>query len=86
MLEMWRAGSSEPPHSHPGDDMTIVVEGEMVIQFYALRGGALEKEDALVLTAGQTGYIAANRIHDATYVKECKIVYVHSRGFGFTAH
>ena len=27
MLEKWEAGSAEPPHAHPGDDMTIVVEG-----------------------------------------------------------
>ena len=26
MLERWEAGSEEPPHSHPGDDMTVVVE------------------------------------------------------------
>ena len=25
MLEQWEAGSAEPPHSHPGDDMTVVV-------------------------------------------------------------
>src|SRR5262245_1961025 len=25
MLERWEAGTSEPPHSHPGDDMTVVV-------------------------------------------------------------
>ena len=31
MLERWVAGSEEPPHSHPGDDMTIVVEGRMSI-------------------------------------------------------
>ena len=24
-LEQWDAGSAEPPHSHPGDDMTVVV-------------------------------------------------------------
>ena len=34
MLERWAAGSSEPPHSHPGDDMTVVVEGKMVVQFF----------------------------------------------------
>ena len=34
MLEQWEAGSSEPPHSHPGDDMTVVVEGRMEVQFF----------------------------------------------------
>jgi len=33
MLEQWVAGSEEPPHSHPGDDMTVVIEGKMSIQF-----------------------------------------------------
>ena len=31
MLERWEAGTSEPPHSHPGDDMTVVIEGKMSI-------------------------------------------------------
>ena len=30
MLERWQAGTEEPPHSHPGDDMTVVVEGRML--------------------------------------------------------
>ena len=34
MLERWQAGTEEPPHSHPGDDMTVVVEGRMSVQFY----------------------------------------------------
>ena len=33
MLERWQAGTAEPPHSHPGDDMTVVVEGRMAVQF-----------------------------------------------------
>ena len=33
MMEKWDAGSSEPPHSHPGDDMTVVIEGKMSVQF-----------------------------------------------------
>jgi hypothetical protein len=38
------------------------------------------------MSQGETGYIAANRIHDATYVEKCKLVYVHSGAFGFNAH
>ena len=34
MLEKWEAGSEEPIHSHPGDDMTVVIEGKMSIQFF----------------------------------------------------
>ena len=31
ILEKWDAGSEEPPHSHPGDDATIVIEGKMSV-------------------------------------------------------
>ncbi|MCV2369641.1 cupin domain-containing protein [Roseateles oligotrophus] len=85
MLERWQAGSSEPPHSHPGNDMTVVVEGQMRIQFFK-RGeaGALLPDGApLTLNAGETGYVGAGRIHDAQYLQDCKLVYVHERAFGF---
>lgn len=86
MLERWEAGTEEPPHSHPGDDMTVVVEGKMVIQFY-VKGekGLVPDGDPVTLTQGQTGYVAANRIHDAKYVEPCKLVYVHDQAFGFKA-
>ena len=41
MLERWEAGSEEPPPSHPGDDMTVVVEGKMSVQFYNRKDGKL---------------------------------------------
>jgi quercetin dioxygenase-like cupin family protein len=86
MLERWLAGSSEPPHSHPGDDMTVVVEGRMAVQFYVLDGDALVPDgEPLVLARGDTGYIRAGAIHDARYLEDCKLVYVHDRAFGFTA-
>jgi len=86
MLERWDAGSEEPPHSHPGDDMTIVVEGKMSIQFYTKKGGSLVADgDKLFLNQGDTGYIKSGRIHDAKYIEECKLVYVHDKAFGFTA-
>jgi quercetin dioxygenase-like cupin family protein len=86
MLERWEAGSSEPPHRHPGDDMTVVVAGKMVVQFFTEgEGGLVPDGEPLTLAAGQTGYIAAGRIHDAKYVEDCKLVYVHDRAFGFEA-
>ncbi len=86
MLERWEAGSEEPAHSHPGDDMTIVVEGKMSIQFYTQSDDGLVADgEQLVLNAGDTGYINAGRIHDAKYIEECKLVYVHDKAFGFTA-
>ena len=86
MLERWEAGSSEPPHSHPGDDMTVVVEGKMAVQFFTQTDTGLEADgEPLILNAGETGYIKAGRIHDAKYLAECKLVYVHDKAFGFTA-
>jgi quercetin dioxygenase-like cupin family protein len=86
MLEQWKAGTEEPPHSHPGDDMTVVVEGRMVVQFFTRQGGALVAEGApVVLSKGDTGYVKAGRIHDAKYVEDCKLVYVHDRAFDFIA-
>lgn len=86
MLERWRAGTEEPPHSHPGDDMTVVVEGKMVVQFYT-RGpsGLVPDGDAVVLNRGDAGYVKAGRIHDAKYLEDCKLVYVHDKAFGFHA-
>ncbi|MFO7603833.1 MAG: cupin domain-containing protein [Gammaproteobacteria bacterium] len=86
MLERWQAGSAEPPHSHPGDDMTVVVEGKMSIQFYTRENGALVADgEAVVLNKGDTGYVKAGRIHDAQYLEDCKLVYVHDKAFGFSA-
>ena len=87
MLEQWQAGSAEPPHSHPGDDMTVVIEGSMSIQFYT-RGanGLVPDGDRVMLNKGDTGYIKADRIHDASYLEDCKLVYVHDKAFGFVPH
>ena len=86
MLERWEAGSAEPPHSHPGDDMTVVVEGKMSLQFYNKTVDGLEPDgEKIILTKGDTGYVKAGRIHDANYLEDCKLVYVHDKAFGFTA-
>ncbi len=86
MLEQWEAGSAEPPHSHPGDDMTVVIEGKMAIQFFTSEDGDLVADgEPLILKQGETGYIKAGRIHDAKYLEACKLVYVHDRAFGFVA-
>lgn len=86
MLEQWEAGSAEPPHSHPGDDMTVVIEGRMAVQFFTRNGDSLQADgEPLILNKGDTGYIRAGRIHDAKYLDDCKLVYVHDRAFGFQA-
>ena len=84
MLERWKAGTEEPPHSHPGDDMTVVVEGKMSIQFYVKEAAGLVPDgDRIFLHKGETGYVRAGRIHDAKYLEDCKLVYVHDGAFGF---
>jgi quercetin dioxygenase-like cupin family protein len=84
MLEQWEQGTSEPPHSHPGDDMTVVVEGKMSVQFFTRQVGRLVPDgEPLILERGDTGYIAAGRIHSADYIERCKLVYVHEKAFGF---
>lgn len=86
MLERWEAGSAEPPHSHPGDDMTVVIEGKMSIQFYTQSdNGLIADGNEVILNKGDTGYVKAGRIHDAKYLEDCKLVYVHDRAFGFSA-
>jgi len=86
MLEQWVADSEELPHSHPGDDMTVVIEGRMSIQFYTKStDGLVPDGQQIYLNKGDTGYIKAGRIHDAKYIEDCKLVYVHDKAFGFTA-
>ena len=87
MLEQWRAGTEEPPHSHPGDDMTVVIEGKMSIQYYIKESGKLVPDgNRIILNRGDTGYVQAGRIHDAKYLEDCKLVYVHDKSFAFLAH
>ncbi len=84
MLERWSAGTNEPPHFHPGDDMTIVIEGRMSVQFYRLEDGTLIVDgDSVILNKGDVGYVRANRVHDAKYLEDCELVYVHDGAFAF---
>jgi quercetin dioxygenase-like cupin family protein len=84
MLERWQEGTEEPPHSHPGDDMTVVVEGRMSVQFYRQEARRLFPDgERVFLGSGDVGYIRAGRIHDAKYVEACRLVYVHTGAFAF---
>ncbi len=84
MLERWEPGSEEPPHWHPGDDMTLVVEGRMAVQYYRRERQMLIPDgDPVVLGRGDVGYVRAGRIHDARYVDACRLVYVHDGAFAF---
>jgi quercetin dioxygenase-like cupin family protein len=84
MLERWQAGTEEPPHSHPGDDMTVVVEGRMAVQFYRQEGRTLVRDGEMIfLNKGDVGYIRAARVHDAKYIAACQLVYVHNGAFAF---
>ena len=84
MLERWEAGTDEPPHFHSGDDMTVVVEGRMSVQFYRKEAGSLVPDgQRIFLGKGDVGYIRARRIHDAHYLEPCQLVYVHNGAFEF---
>ncbi len=84
MLERWQAGTEEPPHYHPGDDMTVVVEGKIAVQFYRREAHTLVPDgEKIVLDKGDVGYIRAGRIHDAKYIDVCQLVYVHNGAFAF---
>ena len=87
MMEHWDAGMSEPPHSHPGDDMTVVVEGKMSVQYYIHGANGLEADgERFVLNQGEIGFNKAGRIHDAQYLEDCKLVFIHSGPFGFQGY
>ena len=84
MLEHWQPGTREPPHFHPGDDMTVVVEGRMSTQFYRREAGALVADgERIFLNQGDVGYGRAGRIHEADYIEECRLVFVHNGAFAF---
>jgi quercetin dioxygenase-like cupin family protein len=84
MLERWQAGTAEPPHSHPGDDMTVVVEGRMSVQFYRDDAGSLVADgERVFLDKGDAGYVRAGRVHEADYIEDCRLVYVHNGAFAF---
>jgi Cupin domain. len=84
MLERWQAGTEEPPHSHPGDDMTVVVEGKMSVQFYRKEARTLVPDgERIFLSKGDVGYVRAGRIHEASYIEACQLVYVHNGAFAF---
>jgi quercetin dioxygenase-like cupin family protein len=86
MLERWEAGTEEPPHSHPGDDMTVVVQGTMSTQRYRRDGDSLVVDgERIVLNKGDVGYTEAGRVHDAKYIEACQLVYVHNGAFAFNA-
>ena len=84
MLERWQPGSEESPHSHPGDDMTVVVEGRMSVQFYREASGSLIADgERVFLDKGAVGYVRAGRVHEAEYIDACRLVYVHDGAFAF---
>jgi hypothetical protein len=56
----------------------------MSIQFYIKSADGLVPDgDKIYINKGDAGYIKAGRIHDAQYLEDCKLVYVHDKAFGF---
>ena len=46
-------------------------------------GALTEDGERIVLAKGDVGYIRARRIHDARYIEDCQLVYVHNGAFEF---
>ena len=71
MLEQWEPGSAEPPHSHAGDDMTVVIEGRMAVQFFTSAGGQLIPDgEPLILNRGGLGLPRAmNRAGEPVFLR-----------------
>jgi gentisate 1,2-dioxygenase len=56
----------------------------MSTQRFLLDGDSLVADgDRIVLNKGDVGYTSAGRIHDARYIEECQLVYVHNGAFAF---
>jgi quercetin dioxygenase-like cupin family protein len=51
------AGAGAPKHTHPGDEIGYVLEGELVVE--------MEGKPALKLKAGDTFFVPAGQIHSA---------------------
>ena len=68
----------------------FMAQGVRVENYYRRKAETLESKvvpdgEKIFLNKGDTGYIKAGRIHDAKYVEDCKLVYVHDKAFGFSA-
>ncbi|HIF9412989.1 TPA: cupin domain-containing protein [Photobacterium damselae] len=87
MLEVWDAGTVEDPHHHPHDDMSVMVEGRIDVQFFDHQddGSLIKKGDVQIFRKGDTAYIPANQIHSVIYTEDTKMVYVQDGEFGFIA-
>jgi len=86
VLASWEPESVEPEHFHPGDNLTVMIEGVMEMQFFVkAEDGTLTPEgDAVTLRVGESFHMVAGRIHSAKYITRCKLVYVHSGAYGLT--
>lgn len=87
MLEVWDAGTVESPHHHSHDDMSVIIEGRIEVQFYDRHrdGSLVTKGYAQVFATGETAYIPANQIHCVNYAADTKMVYVQDGEFSFIA-
>jgi quercetin dioxygenase-like cupin family protein len=53
----FQAGAAAPKHTHPGDEVGYVLEGELVVE--------IDGKPALKLKAGDTFFIPAGQVHSA---------------------
>jgi hypothetical protein len=56
----------------------------MTVQFYRRAGESLLADgEPVQLNKGDVGYVRAKRIHEAKYIENCQLVYVHNGAFAF---
>lgn len=64
--------------------MTVVVKGRMSTQVSRPDAGSLVLEgERVFLNQGDVGYRPVGGVHDAKYIDDCPLVYVHDGAFAF---
>ena len=53
----FQAGATVPKHTHPGDEVSYVLEGEITVE--------VEGQPATTLKAGQAFFVPAGKVHSA---------------------
>ena len=63
---------------------TVIFRGDYQSVPYQFAGLIADGKE-VILNKGDVGYVKAGRIHDAKYLQDCQLVYVHDHAFGFKA-
>lgn len=87
-VELLEKGSVQTPHSVNTNDLLVLVEGEMLVQFYTRRAsdGRLVKQEErteegglVVMKKGDVQFIPAGQIVEFVCLQSCKLMHVHGK-------